>query len=50
MTASATVSGNFAAGIFNMAGKRDVRIYNTAVVFGNSPDYLGVRPPLSSYF
>ncbi len=48
--ASTTVSGSFAAGISNMADKRGVKIYNTAVVFDNSPDFVGVRPPLSSFF
>lgn len=51
VVASTTISGSFAAGIANATGNpQAVKIANTAVVFDNNPNFIGVRPPLGSFF
>lgn len=51
VVAATTVSGSFATGVSNTGGnKRAVRIHNSTVVFDNSPNFKGVKPPLNSYF
>lgn len=45
--ATTTVSGSFAAGISSTAGNRAVKVFNSAVVFDNNPNFMGVRPPLN---
>lgn len=50
VVAGTTVSSNFAAGISNTTSKPGVRVFNSAVVFDNNPDFVGVRPPLNSFF
>lgn len=51
VVASTTISGSFAAGIANATGNpQAVKIANTAVVFDNNPNFIGVRPPVGSFF
>ena len=51
VVASTTVSGSVAAGIANATGNpQAVKIYNTTVVFDNNPNFMGVRPPVGSFF
>ena len=51
VVASTTVSGSVAAGIANATGNpQAVKIFNTAVVFDNNPNFMGVRPPIGSFF
>ncbi len=51
VVASTTASSNFAAGISNTTGNpQAVKIYNSTVVFDNNPNFIGVRPPVGSFF
>ena len=51
VVASTTVSGSVAAGIANATGNpQAVKIANTAVVFDNNPNFIGVRPPVGVFF
>lgn len=47
VVATTTVSGSFAAGISATSGNRAVKVFNSAVVFDNNPNFMGVRPPLN---
>ena len=51
VVASTTIGGSFSAGIVNATGNpQAVKIANTAVVFDNNPNLIGVRPPVGSFF
>ena len=51
VVASTTIGGSFSAGIVNATGNpQAVRIANTAVVFDNNPNFVGVRPPVGVFF
>ncbi len=51
VVAATTISGSFAAGVANATGNTQaVKIANTAVVFDNNPNFIGVRPPVGSFF
>ena len=51
VVASTTISGSFSAGIVNATGNpQAVKVANSAVVFDNNPNLIGVRPPVGSFF
>ena len=51
VVASTTVGGSFSAGIVNATGNpQAVKVANSAVVFDNNPNLIGVRPPVGSFF
>ena len=51
VVAATTVSGSVGAGVSNATGNpQAVKIANTAVVFDNNPNFMGVRPPVGSFF